>query len=192
MPIGTLSRVSQTRSSKSVPIRTTRNGASGARGRDRRRDSRMGRWRMVLDQTGARPAPRHVGKRSLAIPLVDEAQASHAARRRDDDRLAEGRGSESRRRASNRPAGSRPASALHGRRTGRAAGSGRRGRRRRRHRARRRIAQELPRPSIVIACRNAFGVRPAHRLKTCWKCEARGRRARRSLRLTAARGSGWR
>jgi hypothetical protein len=28
-PIGTLSNVSQTRSSKSVPIRTTRNGASG-------------------------------------------------------------------------------------------------------------------------------------------------------------------
>ena len=24
---------------------------------------------------------------------------------------------------------------------------------------------------MVIACRNAFGVSPAQRLKTCWKCD---------------------
>ena len=49
---------------------------------------------LVLDEARARPAPRHVGARGLAIPLVDEAEARHAARRRDDDRLAEGRGVE--------------------------------------------------------------------------------------------------
>ncbi len=49
---------------------------------------------LVLDEPGARPAPRHVGARGLAIPVVDETETRHAARRRDHDRLAEGRGME--------------------------------------------------------------------------------------------------
>ena len=53
-----------------------------------------GRQALVFDQAGAGPAPRHVGERRFAVPVVDETETRHAARRRDHDRLAEGRGME--------------------------------------------------------------------------------------------------
>ncbi len=68
-------------------LRTPLAGIEGARG-ERRGRLRVGR------QRGARPAPLHVGERGGAVPVVDEAESGEAARRGDDDRLAEGRGVE--------------------------------------------------------------------------------------------------
>ncbi len=127
---------------------------------------------LVLNQARSRPAPRHVGARGLAIPVVDETETRHAARRCDHDRLAERRGVEAvserqivaaivarRQRLVGDEQVMQPARAGQADVIGRVEHA-------------RRIAQELPRPLDGDRLQERFRRQPAQRLKTCWKCEA--------------------
>ena len=92
---GTLRSVSQTRTSKSVPMKTIRSGRSGRHSFG----SKMRRASVAVAASscnvfGLRPAPHHVGERRLFAALVGEGEAGEPVFRRHDERRAERRGVE--------------------------------------------------------------------------------------------------
>ena len=80
-PIGIVSSVSHTRTSKSVPIRTTRSGRSGPPQRGSKMRARSARSRRILDVARARPAAAHVGERRLLLAGIGEGETGEPARR---------------------------------------------------------------------------------------------------------------